>query len=1144
MLIAILIIISLRTAVPDSILSMDISPTVFLHHIFAAWTDNDFGQRINGSGISYLPMAILYALLHVLGLSILTTQRIWFILLLSVAALGMSSFYASWWNDDNEVRPLLAGLLYALNPYVLLNLKGATALLIPYVVLPIVCRRTVLVIRKPSFTNVLIVGAIGGILMAGVNPPLYAIALSVVLLVGIEEVARLRYSHRAFRGFGLALVSITYFCLWWLVPFINGIRLGGGSAYFTTDPLSLGSSFSSFLEVLRLTGLWALNQGWQGVPYYPSQGFLLSRLVVVLSLLAPLGVLVWLAFRWHDLRSKVLAVAIALAVFMAVSIYPASNPSPSGELYLWLWNHFYIFRAFRDTFKWAALLAFVYALVLPNLAHRSPNVSAYKQSKIGLLHVRGFSRDEISRYLKRHSNYGSALVVILILIYSIPFADKLVFPANYQIGSIPTYWHQASMWLNAQPDNGRVLFLPIQGFSIYNWGSPEGDVASLFLNRPEITSETGVAFSSSDKSLLDLFQNPGQNQNWSSVLSELGVQYVVQQNDANWQYYNTPSPASMKAFLNSIASLRYVNTFGQLDIYAVRGRGHSQVGAARGLLMTVADSSGNSPPAMGSNSSNYLERSASADIVNPSIASEQASSTLSDLTTQYGPQQVLDGDRSTAWVSNVPYSVGQWVQLYFKKETVLSTVKIIARQDGVDALPTELRISAGGYSEDLTVNRRGVATVRLPNFRVKNLRVTIISSGSGGANVGLSTVDIAGLPRSEIKYPSVSSAISSEDEMVFASQGFQSLPHVLSSNSTVTANVRGVARANAHETDGVLSRYLKPVGVSRVSASSRWNDLAEYSPLWTIAGDPNYEWASNTSGGVGQWLQFNFPKKRFVGNINLTGRNNGIDAEATRISLSDGSRLIGNRNLIWLSNGTAIVHLDTTVSSLRITILASQKNRPSQNVGFRHIAIAGVSVNRDISAIGSGIAIVDHQGTVSGPSRGYSTPIPSATSQEADAYAVGLTTVSIHTSIRIHEGRNYLSLVPEPLYQVSKLELEVGNLKRSKITWLDTTHTFGVGSYSAKNSKGYRYLLLNDSPDLFWRASLSGTPLHEAATPSNLGPIWLMSDSAGVIRLQYESGTSAGMLMIIWLVLGAAISITGGIATYIVRRHRSEKLKT
>src|SRR5665213_2023412 len=69
MLIAILIIISLRTAVPDSILSMDISPTVFLHHIFAAWTDNDFGQRINGSGISYLPMAILYALLHVLGLS-------------------------------------------------------------------------------------------------------------------------------------------------------------------------------------------------------------------------------------------------------------------------------------------------------------------------------------------------------------------------------------------------------------------------------------------------------------------------------------------------------------------------------------------------------------------------------------------------------------------------------------------------------------------------------------------------------------------------------------------------------------------------------------------------------------------------------------------------------------------------------------------------------------------------------------------------------------------------------------------------------------------------------------------------------------------------------------------------------------------
>jgi hypothetical protein len=1130
---------------------MDIAPTAFLHHIFASWTDNNFGQRVSGSSISYLPMTILYTILHVLGSSILTTQRIWFTLLLSVAALGMSSFYARWWNDSSDVRPLLAGLLYALNPYVLLNLKGATSLLISYAVLPIVCRQIVLVIRKPSFGNLLIVGVTGGILMAGVNPPIYAIAFTAVLLVGITEVVRLRFSRRSLRGFTLALASIAICCLWWLEPFVNGIRSGGSSAYFVTDPLSLGSSFSSFVQVLRLAGLWALNQGWHGVPYYPSQAFLLSRPVVALSLLAPLGVLVWITFRWNDLRARALTAAIVLAVFMAVAIYPVSHPSPSGELYQWLWNHFYIFRAFRNPDKWDGLLAFVYALVLPNLARKSTAAPTPMPIRDGSVQVRGFHRDQISRYLNRHSIYGSALVAILIAIYSIPFADNLVFPSNYYIGSVPAYWHQAATWLNAQPDNGRVLFLPNQGFSIYNWGTPESDVASLFLNRPEITSGIGVAFPASVQSLLNLFENPGQNQNWSLVLSELGIQYVVQRNDANWQFYNSPSPASMKVFLSSIASLRHVKSFGKLDIYAVRGGGHSQVGAARELLTTVADSSGNSPPTNASSHSDLLTSNASAAIVNPLITSEQASSTWSNLTTQYGPQQVIDADRSTAWVSNVPYAVGEWVQLNFAKSIALSTVTVFARQDGLDALPTELRISAGGYSEDVAVNGKGIAVARLTNYRARDLRVTIMSSGIGGPNVGISTINIAGLPGSEIQYPAISSTNSSADEMTFASLGFQSLPHVLSSKTTMRARFTGAAQVSNQESDSTLARYLKPLGVTRVFASSRWSNEAQFSPLWTIAGDLNiasigsyYAWVSAVPGGVGQWIQFNFPKKRFVGNVILTGRNDGVDAEATQISLSDGSRIIGRRNLSWQSNGTANVYVGAPISSLRITILASQKNRPSDNVGFRHIAISGVSVNRDMSAIGTALTIVDHHGTVSGPKRSYSTPIRFSSSQEADAYAVGLGSVSINDVVQLYEGRNYLSVSSEPLNQVASLDLVTGNPNRAKITWLDAVHTFGVGSYSAKITKGYKYLLLNDSPDAFWRASLSGLPLRQASAPSNFGPIWMMPNSAGTIQLQYESGPSTEIWLIIWGAFVVSILIVGGIATYLARRYRSVRLES
>ena len=411
--------------------------------------------------------------------------------------------------------------------------------------------------------------------------------------------------------------------------------------------------------------------GWSTL--HPSQAFLLSRLVVAIGLLAPLGVLLWITFRWNDLRAKVLAFTIAFAVFMAVAIYPASHPSPTGELYQWLFNHFYVFRAFRSTYKWDGLLAFAYALVLPNLVHGSTEPTTPLPLEDDSAKVLGFNRDRISRYLKQHSNFGCALVALLIAVYIIPFADNLIFPANYKIGSVPAYWHQAATWLNSQPDNGRVLFLPIQGFSTYDWGNPQGDLASTLLNRPEITSETGIAFPPSVQSLLNLFENPGQNPNWSLLLSESGIQYVVQQNDADWKYYNSPSPASMKIFLHSISSLKYVKSFGKLDIYAVRDGGHSQVGVAQKSLMTVADSSGNSPPNFAASDSDLLTTSADAVVDNPKIANEQASSTLNNLGTQYGPGQVIDSDNSTAWVSNVPYSVGQWVQLDFKKTMVLSS---------------------------------------------------------------------------------------------------------------------------------------------------------------------------------------------------------------------------------------------------------------------------------------------------------------------------------------------------------------------------------------------------------------------------------------------------------------------------------------
>lgn len=1133
--------VNIRSVVPDSVLALYFTPTVFLHHIFAIWTGNDFGQRLSGENISYIPITLFDSTLHVLGLSVLAMQRVWFTVLLSVSAIGMAAFYSSWWGDKHEVQPLIAGLLYALNPYVLLNLKGSTVLLIPYVLLPIVCRQTILLVRNPRLISLLGIGVTGGILMAGVNPPVYAIAIFVVILIGITEVARLKFSRRSLIGLGLTLASIAFFCLWWLVPFMNSLKHGGGTGYFTTDPLSLTASSSSFTEVLRLTGLWALPQGWQGIPYFPSQAFLLSRTVIVVTLLAPLGFLAWIASRWSDLRAKALAIAMVVAVFMAVSIYPPLHPSIFGDAYRWLYGHLYAFRAFRSVYKWEVPLAFAYALTLPNLIRGAPAspLTTANSSTTPSLRKLG-RRFDVASLLTQRPMYGSLLVVLLLLTYAAPFADGLLFPASYRSGKIPTYWHEATSWLNAQPRDGSVLFLPFQGFSVYNWGSPGGDIAPLFLNRPEITQEYGINFPASVQSLLNLFQDPNQTENWGGILTELGVQYVVQQNDANWQFYNSPSPSQMKGLLSSINSLRHVKTFGKLDIYAVRGGGHSSVGVTKGILSVLTDIPGATPLSTRSNSSDYLTRSASASLSNSLIKSVHASSVWNNLKSQYGPQNVIDGGQSTAWVSSVPYSTGQWIQLNFTRATSIHRLLIVGRRDGIDALPNVLRVSAGNYSKKVTLNAQGIAMVAMPNHFSKDLRVTILSSRRGGPNVGISKIEILGAPTSTVQYPDVPANGPSEIAMTLSPMGAQILPHVLSLTTRTISRVAWTAGLNPQESGRTLANFLKPVGVVQVSASSRWNNLAAYSPLWAIAGDSHFSWVCNRPGGIGQWIQFKFPVNRWVGFITLTGRNDGVDAEVSRISLSNNSRLLGNRTVKWSANGTSTIYVGRNVSSLRITILASQKGRPGSNVGFHQISIPGVSVQRNFALLRSASSLIIHKGALSGPSQSYSMAVKLASTQQADEFAAGIETFSGASPVELNAGRNYVVAGTNTLNETLSLNLTIGQPSVARIRWLSARQNFNSGVFTESVPKGYDFVLLNESPDSLWKASISSKLLHRTVQPTTLGATWSLDGHNGALRISYANADNRNHWLVVWLLSASLLVLVG--TTFDIIHRRSMKI--
>lgn len=194
---------NIQTVLPDSVLGLDISPVQFLQHIFSTYSSSSLGHRINGSEIAYLPMALFYAICSYLSGSILFTQQMWFSLLLALAAFGMMKLFQEWWSESAVLPGVLAGVLYSVSPYVLLNLQGASSLIIPYAAAPWFAWSGLRLVRSEKLRNIILFVVIGGILGVGVNPPLTLLLWFVGITISIWELSGANWSRRK----GLRLVG-------------------------------------------------------------------------------------------------------------------------------------------------------------------------------------------------------------------------------------------------------------------------------------------------------------------------------------------------------------------------------------------------------------------------------------------------------------------------------------------------------------------------------------------------------------------------------------------------------------------------------------------------------------------------------------------------------------------------------------------------------------------------------------------------------------------------------------------------------------------------------------------------------------------------------------------------------------------------
>ena len=535
----------------DSITDLSINPHDFLSRLIHAWDPRILLGWDNGWGVTYLPLAAMFTLLHGAGIPLALCLRLWvgsvFVLCGASMAYFVRSAYPQW-----RVGVWIAAIGFISVPVIWVYGNSGASLLLTYAALPLLGGLAIRVSRNEG-QHCVVKGALASLLLVGTSPPATLIpllvvgALIAVLIATGDSVER--------RQIGRWLAGVTPLSLllnvWWILPQVSNLTTHINTAAKAVENPIIEDRVASFLETGRLMGNWGIFGSWNGIPYYQDAHLLTTSALVVDLTFIPLaiaiiGLGIGVLSAHRERLSLFLIVMLCFSWFMSVGAH-----SPTGGIYLWFYNRIPGSIVFRSSYRWEVVVSFTIVLGVAMAYERCPRIS--------------------DRIVRR-------VVIILISCSFIAigwplWAGHLI--AKSALYTVPQYWYSASSWLNSQKGNFRVAYLPMQGSSIYSWGEPFGEPMISLVHHPAVLQQIGVSAANAggnlfvSRLLTDLSDGDPSHE-VAALCSQLGVRYIVQRNDYNSAYYNEPSAAAMAKSLGSIPTLVLEKTFGKLEIYRVR----------------------------------------------------------------------------------------------------------------------------------------------------------------------------------------------------------------------------------------------------------------------------------------------------------------------------------------------------------------------------------------------------------------------------------------------------------------------------------------------------------------------------------------------------------------------------------------------
>ncbi len=574
------------------------------HKVYAAgpylWSTDYLGYATPAP--AYLLYQYSGAFLSTLGLSLSSIQIAMKVFLFLVA--GLSMFYLT-----KKIYPqyrfaaFISGFFYLFNFFVLLDVSNV-GFIWTYAFLPLLLALFFTAItatyqqdRKTANKHIIYFALVSVVAFsfASINPANVALLIIGLAVFALYFVFKYRKQMRLFWLSLGKIVGATFpLNLWWLIPVLGSFIFSSSQTLNSQINISAWSwtqDRASFLNLFRLNGYW--NWSPEYYPFADSYSMpILTILVFVPFIIAGAALL----FRSGKSRFNAYIMAIVLCfLFLAKGTH-----EPFPQLNLFLYYNVPFMSMFREPVSKFTLLMMPFLALL--VGYGSENIANLKVH-LSLQTLSGKSPQLPSRHKKRinfhHYNIlVLALIAMIFLVSVYPLVDNTTkitiedepFSSRIQI---PSYWYQATGWINSQQGNWRVLVTPLDDFyqMPYKWGDDSSyygtdQLIDRLIEKPIVSTDVLNSYvvnpqTASTLQELNYAMRYGRVNEFKAWLDLLNVEYILQRNDiiSNLTSRTTlpdgilasqsaiMSPDLMKGFFQRQPYLHLVKTFGALDIY-------------------------------------------------------------------------------------------------------------------------------------------------------------------------------------------------------------------------------------------------------------------------------------------------------------------------------------------------------------------------------------------------------------------------------------------------------------------------------------------------------------------------------------------------------------------------------------------------